>query len=216
MQNKVVYVIVSVMAILNVSLGYFAFTEPPDYIITVSPGIVTTDQGGSVKFNVVLSSLRGFDAKVNLRVAEMPEGVKVALDNNVTRVTAKENVSVTANVTVDPAAPAGLYSLVIEANSGGLVHSATEQLDIIGKGRVIVIIENFWFYPDNLTVRKGTEVTWVNKDLTGHTATAYEGEFDSKLLRQNQRYTFVFGKTGVYSYYCVPHPQMIAAVKVVE
>ncbi|MFQ6134870.1 MAG: plastocyanin/azurin family copper-binding protein [Nitrososphaerales archaeon] len=215
-KNFVIVAVVVITLGFNVSLGYMAFTEPPNYLITATPEITSLYQGDSVTFKVTLASLRNFDSQVTLRAAEIPEGVEVTFDKNVTQLTSEENVTFTVNVKVDPEAPAGLYDLVVEANSGGLIHTATEQLNIIGTGSIVVIIKDFWYYPDNLTIRKGSEVTWVNRDLTGHTATADNGEFDTDLLRQNQRYTVVFDQVGKHPYYCVPHPQMVGVVRVVE
>lgn len=208
--------VVAVMLGLNVSLGYIAFTEPPNYLITAAPEIISVYQGDSSAFNVVLASLRGFDSQVRMRAVKVPEGVEVAFDSDVAQLTGEENVTLTVSVKVDADAPAGLYDLVIEANSDGLIHTATEELNIIGTGSVLVIIKDFWFHPSNLTIRKGTEVTWVNQDLTGHTATADNGEFDSKILRQNQRFSMIFDVEGKHPYYCTPHPQMTGVVRVVE
>ncbi len=216
MRNRIIFSIVLSTLMLNVTLGYLAFAEAPDYSIIASPEITSLYQGDSITFKVTLASLRNFDSKVTLRAAEIPEGVTVTFDENVTRLTSEENVTITANIEVDPEAAAGLYELVIEANSDGLIHKAIEQLNIIGTDRIIVIIKDFWYFPDNLTIRQGSEVTWVNLDLTGHTATADNGEFDTDLLRQNQRYSMVFDQVGKFPYFCVPHPQMVGVVRVVE
>ncbi len=205
-----------IILFINVSLGYYAFAEPPDYLISATPSITTLYQGDSATFKIELASLRNFDAQVTLRVEENLKGVQVSFENNVTRLTSDENVTLAVNVKVDPDASAGLYDLVIEANSGGLIHKTIEQLNIIGIGRIIVTIKEFWYYPQNLSIRKGSEVTWVNLDLTGHTATADDREFNTDLLQQNQRATIVFDEVGKYPYYCIPHPQMVGVVRVVD
>ena len=216
LQNRIVYLNIIIMLALNVSVGYFAFKEPPDYIISTTPNLISTDQGGFANFTVTLSPIRAFNSQVTLRIAEIPKGVQATIDNNNTKWNVKEETEVPVNIKIDPTAPAGLFIILIEANSGGLVHTIEEKLNIIGKGKVIVLIENFWFYPDNLTIRKGTEVTWINKDPTGHTATSDQGVFDSKLLRENQQFTYLFDKEDTYGYYCIPHPQMVGTVKIVE
>jgi len=204
------------MLILNIAFGYYALTEPPDYALALDTPHLVMDPGDSASFNLVVAPLRGFSSTVILRVAEMPSRVEVTFDNNVTRLTGRENVTVRVGVKVDKEAAAGLRDVVIEANSGGLIHKVTGKLNIIGSGRVVIEIKEFWFWPDNITVRKGTDITWVNRDLTGQTATSYENIWDSKLLRTNQQYTYTFNNLGDYSYYCIPHPQMIGVVRVID
>ncbi len=215
-RSTVIAAVVVITLGLNLSLGYFAFAELPDYLFSASFKVTSLYPGDSDTFKVTLASLRNFDSQVTLRAAEIPDGVEVTFDANVTRLTSEENVTLTVNVKVDPEAPAGLVDLVIEANGGGLIHTVTAPLNIIGTGSITVIIENFWYYPDNLTIRKGSEVIWVNRDLVGHTATADAGAFDTNLLRQNQQYTVVFDEVGGYSYFCIPHPHMVGVVRVVD
>lgn len=82
-----------------------------------------------------------------------------------------------------------------------------------------VEIVDFAFKPANITVKKGTTVTWTNKDSVGHTVTpdeessAFEG---SDLLDHDESYSFTFGEVGTYNYHCQPHPQMTGMVTVTE
>ena len=80
---------------------------------------------------------------------------------------------------------------------------------------VSVSIQNFAFTPTNLTVKKGTTVTWTNKDSIGHTVTGDSG-ISSALLSQGESYSFTFNQTGQFSYHCNPHPGMIGTVTVTE
>jgi plastocyanin len=61
-----------------------------------------------------------------------------------------------------------------------------------------------------LTVRKGDRVTWVNKDMFPHTATAGDGTFDSGSIAANASWTYTADKTGEYPYICTFHPTMKA------
>ena len=70
-----------------------------------------------------------------------------------------------------------------------------------------VIIKNFAFAPDHLTVSVGDTIVWKNEDSTPHTATA-DREFDSKQLNTGQSFTFVARKAGSYPYICTYHPFM--------
>ena len=70
-----------------------------------------------------------------------------------------------------------------------------------------VIIKNFAFVPDHLTVSIGDTVVWKNEDSAPHTATA-DNEFDSKQLGMGQSWSFVARKRGSYPYICTYHPYM--------
>ena len=78
----------------------------------------------------------------------------------------------------------------------------------------VVVVENVQFSPANLTVKSGERVTWVNKDLFPHTATADAKVFDSKAIAPNAAWTWVAGKPGRYTYACTFHPTMKASITV--
>jgi plastocyanin len=81
-----------------------------------------------------------------------------------------------------------------------------------------VTIQNFAFSPSSITVKKGTTVTWTNKDSAGHTVT----ETDSKsgptsgTLMNGQSYHFTFSTVGTFHYKCNIHPSMTGTVTVTE
>jgi plastocyanin len=70
------------------------------------------------------------------------------------------------------------------------------------------------FDPLELTVKPGDRVTWVNKDLFPHTATADDKAFDSKSVAPSGKWTFVAGKAGTHTYICTFHPTMKGTIKV--
>ena len=78
----------------------------------------------------------------------------------------------------------------------------------------VVVVENVQFSPPSLTVKSGELVTWVNKDLFPHTATADAKAFDSKAIAPNAAWTWVAGKPGTYGYACTFHPTMKATITV--
>ena len=80
-----------------------------------------------------------------------------------------------------------------------------------------VEIEDLAFRPQNITVKKGTTVTWTNKDDVAHTVTADSGSGPkSELLTKGESYSFTFSEVGEFSYHCTPHPQMTGKVTVTE
>jgi plastocyanin len=67
--------------------------------------------------------------------------------------------------------------------------------------------------PKSLTVKVGTRVTWVNRDITDHTVTG--AAFDSGILAPDQQYTRTFTTVGSFDYHCSIHPAMMGTVNVV-
>lgn len=81
-----------------------------------------------------------------------------------------------------------------------------------------VTINNFAFGPADITVKKGTKVTWTNQDSTSHTVTETDGKTgpDSKTLSNGQSYSFTYNNTGSFSYHCSIHPEMTGTVTVTD
>lgn len=80
-----------------------------------------------------------------------------------------------------------------------------------------VSIADFAFSPTNITVKKGTKVTWTNNDSTAHTVTADSGSGpDSGTLSPGQTYSFTFINTGTFNYHCTIHSEMHGTVTVAE
>jgi plastocyanin len=78
-----------------------------------------------------------------------------------------------------------------------------------------VVIQGFSFNPAHITVKRGTRVTWINKDMTKHTATASNGAFDSGILRPGQSYSHTFKTAGrTNKYHCEIHHSMRGSVTV--
>lgn len=97
------------------------------------------------------------------------------------------------------------------------------------EGEVAVDITEFAFEMPELRIKRGTTVTWTNRDAALHTVT--EGlpgadpkgrAFDSSLeaegvpmmLNQGESWSYTFDEPGEYDYYCLPHPFMTAKVTV--
>lgn len=77
-----------------------------------------------------------------------------------------------------------------------------------------VLIDNFAFGPQTITVKVGTTVTWTNRDTDEHTVTAQDGSFNSAPLGTGVTYRHTFTKTGRFDYLCTIHPFMTATVVV--
>lgn len=83
---------------------------------------------------------------------------------------------------------------------------------------VDVEIKDFAFNPKTLTIKKGTTVTWTNRDSVKHDVVVDEGsEFRSELLAKGELFTHTFTAAGTFAYHCNPHAaNMKATVTVTE
>jgi plastocyanin len=72
----------------------------------------------------------------------------------------------------------------------------------------MVSIEGLRFDPPTLTVNRGDQIVWVNKDLFPHTVTASAKAFDSRDIGPNASWTYVARTPGDYTYGCTYHPTM--------
>lgn len=79
-----------------------------------------------------------------------------------------------------------------------------------------VTIQNFAFSPADITVKKGTAVTWTNSDSVTHTVTENDSQTgpNSGDLASGKSYSFTFNTTGTFHYHCSIHPEMVGTVTV--
>jgi len=76
-----------------------------------------------------------------------------------------------------------------------------------------ITMENLVISPAEMSAKVGDTVTWINKDVFAHTATATNGDFDVTLPPKKSA-TSVLKKAGTIDYYCRFHPNMKATLKV--
>ena len=77
-----------------------------------------------------------------------------------------------------------------------------------------VIMTNRSYQPQQITVKVGATVTWVNQDAPQHDVVADGGEFKSNLFDKGGTFSFTFTKAGTYPYHCSIHPGMVGTVVV--
>lgn len=84
---------------------------------------------------------------------------------------------------------------------------------------VTVSMEDNFFDQANITVERGTTVTWVQNGENPHTTTSYDGLWDSGMMAGGSGSTssYTFDETGTFDYYCIPHEEqgMVGSVTVV-
>ncbi len=87
--------------------------------------------------------------------------------------------------------------------------AAEEQPAAEAEGTLHVVeIVDFAFSPETLTIAKGDRISFINLDAVGHTATADDESFDTKMLGKDESAEIIFGEAGEFGYYCLPHPGM--------
>ena len=84
-----------------------------------------------------------------------------------------------------------------------------------GGGQNKIEIKDFAFNPQNITVKSGEKITWINRDEEPHTVVSVGKQFKkSSALDTDQAYTIVAGAPGIYSYFCSVHPKMTGTIVV--
>ena len=95
---------------------------------------------------------------------------------------------------------------------------AGEMKDIDGAGtgtKNQIVIKDFHFSPETLTVKSGEKVTWINRDEEPHTVVSVEKQFKkSSALDTDQEFTITAAAPGTYTYFCSVHPKMTGTIAV--
>ncbi|HIJ38306.1 MAG TPA: cupredoxin family copper-binding protein, partial [Rhodospirillaceae bacterium] len=102
-----------------------------------------------------------------------------------------------------------LFALLAMSAIGWLPFRATAE----GKD-VTVLIHNYSFTPTEVTVPKGSKVTWTNSDETPHTVLTVDKKLRSPPMDTGESFSKVYDEVGSYPYVCGLHPQMKGMVVV--
>jgi plastocyanin len=92
-----------------------------------------------------------------------------------------------------------------------------ESASASGHGLSVSMVDNR-FEPATLTIPVGATVVWSNTGLNLHTATAFDGTFDSGTISPGGSAHVTFDRIGTFRYYCRQHllGGMIGVVQVVS
>lgn len=69
------------------------------------------------------------------------------------------------------------------------------------------------FVPATITLKRGTTVTWTNRDITNHTVTG--SGWNSGIIAPGATYSRTFATSGSFDYTCSIHPSMQGTINVV-
>jgi plastocyanin len=89
-------------------------------------------------------------------------------------------------------------------------HSRDDKGNGAKVGGNTVTMAQIAFKPTTLTVARGAEVSFVNKDIAPHTVTQDGGPIDSGVLNPGK--TFTLEVNDAFEYTCTIHPNMKAKV----
>jgi len=106
-----------------------------------------------------------------------------------------------------------IISLIFVLIAIAAVYKRTDA-DPVAASNVEIKIDNFTFAPTRLVVRKGTQITWTNRDDIPHTVVEDNKLFKSHVLDTGETFTFTPTQPGTYKYYCSIHPKMTAELVV--
>lgn len=107
------------------------------------------------------------------------------------------------------AAATSVADTSVAATSAAATASAAPAASAAAVTATAVVIKNFLFAPESLTVAAGATVMVDNQDGANHTITADDGSFDTGNIAGNARGMFTAPtKPGTYPYKCAIHPFM--------
>ncbi|GJL93266.1 cupredoxin domain-containing protein [Hyphococcus sp.] len=113
---------------------------------------------------------------------------------------------------------AALFSLFALASCGAAeheTHALSAATTKTGKVHVIDIID-FRFEPDTLIVAPGDRITWRNRDVVPHTATASDKSWDSGNLNRDEEWSMIAPAAGAVDYICAYHPSMKGRITIAD
>lgn len=126
------------------------------------------------------------------------------------------------SMVVRPAFLLGLSMLALSATSAGEEVAGTEAANAgAAAGEAIVELKDYRFVPEEITVRVGTTVRWVNREKRQFHNIWFRGLDDEgrEYFFPDESRSRRFDKPGVYPYVCEPHDEshgMHGVVRVIE
>jgi len=83
---------------------------------------------------------------------------------------------------------------------------------------VVVEIKGFKFNPQEVTIKVGDTVQWINKEKRGYHNAWFEsmGDPEPEYMFPDDTYDKTFTASGDFPYHCVPHPEMTGIVHVTQ
>ena len=82
----------------------------------------------------------------------------------------------------------------------------------------LVVIKDYKFIPQEITVKRGQTITWENREKRQYHSVWFEalGEEQPDYFFPEENYEREFKQTGTFPYRCGPHPKMTGTVHVID
>jgi len=114
----------------------------------------------------------------------------------------------------DPSEAAGEASEAAGGDSGDSGGGGGKRADALIEGKPAdaserITLRKSLFTTEQLQVRSGTTVAWINRDPYGHTVT-FAPILDSGVLAGGGRYAVTFNEPGTYGFVCTVHPAIMS------
>ena len=111
--------------------------------------------------------------------------------------------------------------LFLRKAAAAIAAAAFPTLHLSWSGRVVarprphrVEIEGFRFTPNRLEVSVGDTITWINRDIAPHTATATDGGWNTGELVKDAEASITVAAGMETTYFCAFHPMMKARLSI--
>jgi plastocyanin len=75
-----------------------------------------------------------------------------------------------------------------------------------------ILIKDFMFAPNSVTIKAGATVTWANKDDEPHSVVSDTGLFRSGAVDTDETFSYKFVQPGTYHFTCSIHPRMVGTI----
>lgn len=175
--------------LLQPGIPYVASDIQGNFTIVMFPG-------GSITNTLSLSSNSPSELAVRLKPTQVSTG--------------GGEIIVEAFITVSKNTQPGRYNFTLIAGGGLRTFMQTFNVEVVP---YIVYTVGTAYFPANLTVPKGSTVTWMRLngaidqyDPGEHDINFLSGLAHSPTLSQYQTWSFTFNQAGTFSYYCTYHP----------
>jgi len=87
-----------------------------------------------------------------------------------------------------------------------------------GNNNPQVTIKDFKFIPQEITIKRGQTLNWLNQEKRQYHSVWFEalGEEEPDYIFPDESYEREFKQTGSFPYRCGPHPKMTGTVHVTD
>jgi glucose/arabinose dehydrogenase/plastocyanin len=132
----------------------------------------------------------------------------VSLENTNLQSSATTSQTTTTQQSVSPNGT-GILSNQTSSTMNNIITSIN-----IAQGSAAEQVKQF-YDPNPAEISDGSKITWINNDITMHTATASDGSFDTGLIQAGSSGSAIVKGKGNVSYSCTLHPWMKASLNIV-